>query len=102
MVSTSSPRLFGCAVLAIFFQLFASTGWAQSTFGSYVGTVKDPTGGVVAGCKISLKNTGTALERTATTDQNGSYVLVNIEPGNYEITMEAPGFQQAKFTELVL
>src|SRR2546425_913716 len=52
--------------------------------------------------KITLKNTGTAAERTATTDQTGSYVLVNLEPGNYEIAMEAPGFQLARFTELVL
>jgi hypothetical protein len=94
-------KVLGWAIL-VAFQLFVGLGWAQSTFGSYVGTVKDPTGGVVAGCKITLKNTGTALERTATTDQGGSYVLVNIEPGNYEITMEAPGFQQARFTELVL
>ena len=95
-------RVFGWAVLAIITQLFVGMGWAQSTFGSYVGTVKDPTGGVVAGCKITVKNTGTAAERTATTDQTGSYVLVNIEPGNYEITMEAPGFQKAQFTQLVL
>src|SRR6266852_2027433 len=95
-------RVFGWAVLAIITQLFVGMGWDQSTFGSYVGTVKDPTGSVVAGCKITVKNTGTAAERTATTDQTGSYVLVNIEPGNYEITMEAPGFQKAQFTQLVL
>ncbi len=102
MLGLLTLRFLGWVILAIGIQLFAVMGWAQSTFGSYVGTVKDPTGSVVAGCKITLKNTGTALERTATTDATGNYVLVNIEPGNYEITMEAAGFQKAQFTQLVL
>jgi hypothetical protein len=101
-VSVHALRFFCWAVLAVVFQLLVGVGWAQSTFGSFVGTVKDPSGSVVAGGNVTLKNTGTDAERTTTTDQTGSYVVVNIEPGNYEITVEAVGFQRARFTELVL
>jgi hypothetical protein len=93
---------FDWALFAIVIQLLTAPAWGQSTFGSYVGSVKDPSGSVVSGCKITLKNTGTGTERTVTTDEAGSYVLVNIEPGNYEITMESPGFQKAEFPNLVL
>ena len=89
-------------VLAVFLHAFLGAGQAQSTFGSYVGTVTDPSGATVSGCKISAKNTGTGAERTSLTDSTGSYVLVNLEPGHYEITMEMQGFQKAQFTGLVL
>ena len=82
--------------------LFAGIGTAQSTLGSFVGTVHDPSGGIVTGCKITLVHKDTSAQRTAITDATGSYVLVNLEPGMYEITMEAPGFQREMQTNLEL
>ena len=66
----------------------------QSTFGSFVGTVRDPSGAVVPGCAITLTNTGTSVQRSVVTDKQGDYVLVNLEPGTYQIVMKAPGFQE--------
>lgn len=82
--------------------LFMAASAAQSTFGSFLGTVRDPSGSVVADCVVTLTNKGTSAQRTTTTDKDGGYVLVNIEPGSYEITMTAPGFQPANFTNLQL
>jgi len=75
---------------------------AQSTFGTFVGTVKDPTGSVVAACVVTLTNTGTSTTRSTVTDKDGNYVLVNLEPGIYEITMQAAGFQPLTFKTLEL
>ena len=75
---------------------------AQSTFGSFVGTVRDPSGSAVPQCAVKLINKGTAAQRATVTDGSGNYVIVNLEPGDYEITMEAPGFQAAKFSGLPL
>ena len=97
-----SARIVLSAALAALTLFFSVAGLAQSTFGSFVGTVRDPSGAVVANCTVSVLNTGTSARRTTTTDQNGSYVLVNLEPGNYEISMEASGFQRASFTNLAL
>ena len=66
---------------------------AQSTFGSIVGTVHDPSGAVVAKCAVTIINTGTDSRRAILTDANGEYSAPNLEPGTYKITMEAPGFQ---------
>jgi Carboxypeptidase regulatory-like domain/TonB dependent receptor len=88
--------------LAILIALGAGAGLAQSTFGSFVGTVKDQSGAVVSGCTVVVKNLGTSAERTTTTDSTGSYTVVNIEPGTYEITMEMRGFQRAEYNNLPL
>src|SRR5271166_2257385 len=77
-------RLFMGRVAAVILAaacLCASQAFAQSTFGTLVGTVKDPSGSVVAGCVITATNTGTAAQRSSVTDKDGGYVLVNMEPG---------------------
>lgn len=84
------------------FIAFAPAGFAQSTFGSFVGTVHDPSGSVVATCKVTAENTATAAKRTAVTDFKGSYGIVNLEPGTYGITMEMPGFKELVFKHLNL
>jgi hypothetical protein len=90
------------AVLASLVQLVAVDSWAQSTFGEFLGTVKDPSGSLVASCIVTVKNTETATTRTVTTDSNGTYTVVNLEPGTYDITMEAPGFQKVSNPNLQL
>jgi hypothetical protein len=74
----------------------------QSTFGSFTGTVKDASGALVANCKITIANTGTGASRATLTDNTGNYVAVNMEPASYEISMEAPGFERAKYTSILL
>src|ERR1051326_2569777 len=76
------------ATLAAAVQLFSVIGLAQSTFGEFVGTVKDPSGAVIAGASITVKNVGTSSTRTASTDETGSYTVVNLEPGDYERSEE--------------
>jgi hypothetical protein len=51
---------------------------------------------------VVVRNTGTSAERSTVTDSTGSYTVVNLEPGNYEITMEMPGFQKAVYNNLPL
>jgi len=87
-------------LLAIAF--LAVPGWSQSTFGTYLGTVRDPSGGVVANATVSLTNTGTSASRSTTTDQSGNYEFVNVEPGSYHLDVTAGGFERASFTSLTL
>jgi hypothetical protein len=101
-ISRFFAAIYGCAVLGVIAMLFAVNGPAQSTFGEFTGTVKDPSGAVVAGATVTVKNLGTSTTRMTTTDATGSYTVVNLEPGNYEITMEAPGFQKVTSTNLPL
>jgi hypothetical protein len=88
--------------MAFVASVFAGSGQAQSTFGSFTGTVHDPSGSLVATCKVTATNKATGAQRSVVTDSNGGYVLVNMEPSTYEITMEAPGFQLATYAGLEL
>lgn len=76
--------------------------FAQSTFGSIVGTVKDSSGAVIPGATVMLTNIGTAAQRTVVTDQHGDFSLVNLNPGKYQITVSAAGFEKTDFSDLDL
>src|SRR5258706_9102082 len=71
----------------------ALSAMAQSTVtGAINGTVTNPNKELVAGATITAKNNGTNKEATATTDDNGGYKLVNLEPGTYTVTVNGSGF----------
>ncbi len=99
MWTSRNLKLFLFMMAAV---VFPAITIAQSTFGEFVGTVKDPSGSVVAGCTVTIKNQGTSATRTVTTDSTGNYTAVNLEPGTYEIAMELQGFQRAIYTNLQL
>ena len=85
--------LFVLPILFFVTLVSATQAFAQSTYGTFVGTVHDPSGSVVATSKVTITNTGTAAERSTITDKEGAYVLANLEPGTYDLVIQAPGFQ---------
>ena len=60
-----------------------STARGQSTFGSISGTVKDASGAAIAGAEVTLTSTATGAKEKFTTDQNGLYTFLNVNPGEY-------------------
>ena len=57
--SSKSRALFTIALTAVFMGLGMSVASAQSTFGSILGAVQDPSGAAVAACKVTITNKGT-------------------------------------------
>src|SRR6202522_3348190 len=86
-----SRRALLCALLAVFAGLQVS---AQQITGSIRGTVVDPSGAVVQAATVQAQQTETGLTRTARTDRDGSYVLVELPIGHYQIRAEAKGYQK--------
>ena len=83
-------------VSVLLFALLASMpSFAQVLYGSIVGTVTDPTGAAVPNASISATNKQTGQQRQATTNSSGAYTLVAVQPGNYEIKVNASGFKTA-------
>ncbi len=76
--------------------------FSQTSSTSLQGTVTDPTGGAVAGATVALVNTGSNLERSATTGSLGEYKFLALPPGNYELTVSAKGFARYQQTNLQL
>src|SRR5262245_29445555 len=59
------------------------------------GAVVDPTGAVVSGATVSVKNDATGEEFKATTAGNGTFTVPALAAGMYKVTVGAPGFKQA-------
>ena len=67
------------------------------------GTIKDPTGAVVPGAKITLLDNATGKMLTAVSGNSGFYDLEQIPPATYAITVSAEGFgNQSKIAELLV
>jgi outer membrane receptor protein involved in Fe transport len=75
---------------------------AQSNKGTVVGTVKDPNDALVTTAKITVLNNATGESREGTTGTDGTYVVSNLEPGRYKVTVEAAGFQTVVFENVVV
>ncbi len=69
---------------------------AQETTGGLQGTVKDPTGAVVAGAHIVLNGSSLVGTKETDTDASGYYHFSNLPPGTYAVTVTATGFSTLK------
>jgi len=80
--------------MALSFVLLATASLMAQTFrGTILGTVTDPSGAVVSGAKVTVKNVDTGLERTTETSSDGSYSLPELPIGTYSVTVTQGGFQ---------
>jgi Carboxypeptidase regulatory-like domain len=90
-------------LLAALFCLFAVTPsalFAQSaSTGSVAGTVTDPQGAGVAGATVTLTDTATNISRTDVANEAGRYIFVNVNPGNYNVSVNKTGFRVSKLTD---
>src|ERR1019366_6715117 len=97
MRPVSFPRIGLAVSIGIVFCLTflgANRAFAQQATAQLLGTVKDPSGAVVAAAKVSLRNTGTNIVRSATTNQDGGYLFTLVPIGAYELTVEQQGFEK--------
>ncbi|MFM9902977.1 MAG: carboxypeptidase regulatory-like domain-containing protein [Pyrinomonadaceae bacterium] len=82
-----------CSLLAI--GIFAAgNAFAQSETATVLGNVHDSNGAVVQGATVTLKNVATSISSTTTTDSSGDYQFSNIKIGDFQITVEASGFNK--------
>ncbi len=87
---TRSLIAFFAAALIAAFTVGVS---AQEYRGTITGTVTDPNGAVVPGAKVTVKNTGTNIAITVTTNESGAYTVPFLVPGTYSVTIVGDGFK---------
>ena len=76
---------------------------AQSVVtGGLTGIVTDPTGSVIVGATVNLKNQSTGEIQSATTGSTGIYQFTLLKPGIYVVSVSQTGFKQATETVEVL
>jgi hypothetical protein len=86
--------------LGIILMLLAAVslfGQADANKGQISGTVFDPKGSVVPNAKIRIQNTGNASVRELTSGAEGQFRAILLDPGTYDVTIEATGFAPAVF-----
>jgi hypothetical protein len=79
-------------LLALF---LAAALFSQDFRSTLQGTVSDPSQAAIGGAAVTLRNVDTGVERAASTDADGFYIFQFLPPGNYQITVKAPGFRTA-------
>jgi hypothetical protein len=72
---------------------FASAASAQVDRATLTGIVRDPSDAVIAGAQVKVTSLATNAVVTATTTANGTYLVINLAPGEYLVQVEASGFQ---------
>ncbi len=89
-------------VLAAMLPMFFAPpfAYAQVDTGTILGTVRDPTGSVVPGAKITLTNEGTGVSATTVSHGDGYYIFTPIRIGDYTVTAELRGFQTERRVHL--
>ncbi|HTK38464.1 MAG TPA: carboxypeptidase-like regulatory domain-containing protein, partial [Pyrinomonadaceae bacterium] len=75
---------------------------AQASTADLSGTVVDPNDAVVSGATVTAKNSATGIERTVTTNSDGTYQIIGLPPGAYEITAEAATFKKVSISPVRL
>lgn len=72
------------------------TTFAQVDAGAISGTVKDPSGGVIPGVKVTIANEDTGLSTSTTSGSAGEYIFSPVKIGRYSVSAEVKGFQKVQ------
>src|SRR5436190_17422553 len=83
----STASILAVAIFALVV-VSAHLAVGQATKGTLRGTVIDPNGGVVAGATVTAQNQGTGTSTQTISNGEGIYVLPDLLPGQYTVTVE--------------
>jgi hypothetical protein len=84
-----------CLLILSFFVVLSSPLLAQKDAGAIVGLVRDSSGAVVAGAKVTVTDADRGTALTLTTNAAGEYVASPLRIGHYTVTVEKEGFEKA-------
>jgi hypothetical protein len=103
---SSSFQKFAVRFIAVFALVMLAGGaiHAQSTtYGAIGGITIDPQDKVIVGATVTVRNVATnATSEPIKTDSNGRYLITNLVPGVYEITVTAANFAEYKQPNIIV
>ncbi len=80
--------------LLIFFSVAGAFAQAQASTADLRGLVTDPNEAIVPGATVTAKSSATGIVRTVTTNDEGTYQIFALPPGEYEVSVEAATFKR--------
>ncbi len=90
------------ASFVLFLFVPAAVVYAQTSSGQISGQVVDPSGAAVVDATVTLKNQLTDDMRTVKTLASGEFVFVGVQPGEFAVLVQAPGFKRFEKRDLKL
>ncbi len=89
------------AILFVLTLVVSPAVYGQAT-GSFLGNILDKSGSGVPGAKVTVTSLGTGLTRTENSDDAGHYIIPLLPVGDYNLRVDASGFQSAESKDLNL
>ena len=93
--NAADRRRLGIGLWLVLSLVLLAAPWqarAQVLYGSLTGNVTDQTSAAVPGAKVEVNNLATGVVTQATTTDRGVYLVTNLQPGTYRVTISAPAF----------
>src|SRR6266567_3640524 len=98
--STTESPMGKVTTFALALSWFAVYLCGQQISGTINGVVKDSQQASVANAKIILNNKEQGTTREGLTSTDGSFVFTQLQPGTYNVTVEASGFKKFERTDI--
>jgi hypothetical protein len=98
-------RLFHLMPLSVCLMLLllsSAVVQAQNITATLTGTVADQSGAVVPGVNVAAISITQGFQRSAMTNDEGTYVIPSLPPGEYRVKAEHEGFQTAEIRNVIL
>src|SRR5690242_8192456 len=73
--------------------IFTNAPMKAQNSGTLTGTVADPSGAVIPGATVLMKNELSGDERRTVANNDGFFSINAVQPGNYTVTIKAQGFE---------
>jgi len=93
-VCTAAVEKFLMLAITLIFGAASAFAQAQASTADLRGLVTDPNEAIVPGATVTARNPATGITRTVTTNDEGTYQIFALPPGEYEVSAEAATFKK--------
>src|SRR5882762_5973029 len=98
VISTAFRSMIFPAMSIMALSFVATSAHAQLDRGTITGTLRDSRGSAVAHATVTVRNVDTGIVEKVTTNDDGTYQVLALNPGTYTVEATAAGFGVAKNT----
>jgi hypothetical protein len=86
-------RIVNVSATTLLLLLLAVSASAQVDRATLTGVIRDPSDAAIPKAKVTVTSLSTGVVSTTTTTTEGTYLIVNLLPGEYLVQAQADGFQ---------
>ena len=76
-----------CVTAVLIFATLPLSVLGQDVSATITGSIKDPSGAVVPGARVTVTNLDTNISKSTTTGSSGDYLVPLLRPGRYSLTV---------------